>query len=189
MFQEISLLFKTPLRAKIVAYFVRRRGEWVPPADVASIVGASKEVTVKEISSLFRFGIIVSRKIRDKTIYRINEHDMLYEPLARFLAEVAIPTDKEIMNACRGIRGVSLIVAGGLLVNEAQSPVELLIVCKNQKDATIAAAIKKLEMFSATPLRYAVFSAEEYSERRRAYDRMLRDLFEFRHRVVFKKSQ
>lgn len=187
MFQDISFLFKSPLRAKLVAYFVRQPNEWGKAADVASVVGTTKESVARELAQLLRFGILLSRKQGKVTSYRINELDDLFIPLSQFVGVVTNPTDKEIISSFKGIRGVVLIVAAGLLATETKSPLELLIVTKNADDKKIDKAVRKLETYAAVPLRYTILDEEEYHDRRQAYDRLLRDVFEYGHRIVLDK--
>jgi len=188
MFQDITFVFKSPLRAKIVTYFIRRPSEWGNVTDVVATVGSTRTTVSKELAQLLKFGILISKRVHNTNAYRVNENDALYKPLQEFLATVASPTNKEIIEAFRGIRGVTLIVAGGLFTDEPKSPVEILLVCRSPKDKKIDKAIKKLEALTALPIRYAVLSPQEYYDRRQAYDRMLRDLFEFKHRIVVEKE-
>lgn len=189
MFQDVAFIFKTPFRAKVAAFFIRQPGEWRNAADVAAILGSTKSVVSKECSALLRFGILTSKRTGTAAVYTVNDSDDLFGPLSRFLAEIATPTDKEIIDALRDIRGITLIVAGGLLAAEPKSSVELLIVGKSPDVKKIEKAIKKLEAYVAIPIRYAVLEVGEYYERRQAYDRMLRDLFEFKHRVTLEKGR
>jgi len=188
MFQDLAFIFKTPLRAKVATFFIRQPGEWRCAADVASTIQSTKSAVSKELARLVRFGLLKSKRMGTTAVYASNESDELFAPLAAFLATVATPTDKEILDALRAVRGITLIVAGGLLTQEPKSSVELLIVGKHPNTKLIERAVKKLENVAAIPIRFAVLEAGEYSERRQAYDRMLRDLFEFKHRVILEKG-
>lgn len=188
MFKDLAFIFKTPLRAKLVTFFVRRPGEWGSAVDAAAVVGGARKTVSRELSALAHFGILTSRRAQGVVRYSVNEQDELFTPLARFLSEAAMPSDKEILDAFRGIRGITLILAAGLLAHEEKSPAELFIVCKGEQSAPIGRAVRKLELFSGLPLRYAVLGADEYAERRQAFDRLTRDFFEYRHRVILEKD-
>ncbi|XKT74537.1 MAG: hypothetical protein ACJKTH_00365 [Patescibacteria group bacterium UBA2163] len=188
MFQDIGFVFKNPLRLKITNYFVRRPGEWGNAADVVATIGSTRAAVSRELGQLVRFGILTSRQIHGINAYAVNESDNLFVPLKQFLVTLATPTDKEIVEAFRGIRGLTMIVAAGFFLDETHSPAELLIVGKNPDEKRIAKSIKKLESLVALPIRYVVLDTEEFYNRRQAYDRMLRDLFEFKHRVVLDRG-
>lgn len=188
MFQDLTFLFKNPLRLRVVTYFVRQPGEWMSVADVASIVGSTRQSVSRELAQLVRFGLLTSRTQGKTKTFKVNETDELFEPLKHFLGWVTNPIDKEIVAAFKGVRGVVLIVAAGLLTNEPKSSLELLIVTKNPEDKKIDKAVKKLETCAAVPLRYAILDEDEYYDRRQAYDRLLRDVFEYEHRIVVEKG-
>jgi hypothetical protein len=61
-------------------------------------------------------------------------------------------------------------------------------VTRNPDEPQIAKAVKKIESLAAIPIRYAVLEVEEYLGRRQAYDRMLRDIFEYSHRVILERG-
>ncbi|MFQ5541098.1 MAG: hypothetical protein ACE5F4_02540 [Candidatus Paceibacteria bacterium] len=188
IFHDIAFLFKKPLRAKIVTYFVRQSGGWASASDVAAVIGSTRAMVAKELPLLASFGLLISKRTKRTAVYRVNEQDELYAPLLRFLTAAATPTDREIVESFRGIRGIRSIIAAGLLADEPKSSVELLIVCRNPNDTKIAKAMKRLESLAAVPLRYAVLEEDEYHNRRQAFDRMLRDLFEFHHRIILEKE-
>ena len=76
------------------------------------------------------------------------------------------------------------VVAAGILADETRSPLDLLIVTRRPKDQGLKLAVKRGEALSAVPIRYAIMELKEYEDRKQAYDRLIRDTLDFKHRVV-----
>lgn len=187
MFQDVSTTFKSPLRVKVVTFFVRQPELWSTTDTVATTLGTPRASVARELGQLVRFGLLKSRRVGSQVQYKINEHDDLFSPLTKFIPEVTNLTDREIVTTFKGVRGLVLIVAAGLLANEQHSPVDLLIIGKNPDEKRIDKIVKKLEVMAAVPLRYSVMDEDEYYDRKQSYDRFLRDIFEYRHRMVLEK--
>jgi len=188
MFRDLATILSSPLRIKALAYILKRPGQEATAAEFASIAGTTKENAQKELNALVRLNMLRTRgTTRDKK-FVADEADPLYVPIRNLLLQATTPDDKDILNSFRGIRGLWLLVTAGSLVNEVRSSVDLLIVTRNPDEPQIAKAVKKIESLAAIPIRYAVLEVEEYLGRRQAYDRMLRDIFEYSHRVILERG-
>lgn len=189
MFRDLATLMNSPLRIKALAYILKRPGEEGTAAELAAAVGTTKESALRELNALVRLGMVRARGTARDRKFVAEESDVLYEPIRDLLIRTATPDSKDIIEAFRGVRGLWLLVAAGALMDDARSNVDLLIVSRSPNDAKIAKAVKKVEALAAIPIRYAVLGVEEYLGRRQAYDRMLRDIFEYSHEVVLEKGE
>jgi len=188
MFKDVAQICASPLRLRTLTFFIRREGEWGATPDVASTLGAQRASVGRELVSLARDGILKTRTVKRITQYAVNEKDPLFKPLLALASAALAPLLKDMAAAFRGIRGVTLVVASGLLAEEPKSAVDLLVVSRSPDTKKIEKAIKKIEALSALPLRYTVMEAREYAERRRAYDRLLRDIFDYKHQIVLERT-
>lgn len=188
MFKEVSQVCASPIRLKVATFFVRRAGEWGSVSDVASVLSASRAGVQKELQFLKRLGILKTRRAQKITLFSVNDRHPLYVTLAQFMADTLVPNDRAIARLFRSVRGVSLVVVAGLLTQEPKSSVDVLVVSRAKDQKHVERALKKVEALAALPLRYAILEIGEYKERRQAYDRMLRDVFEYEHRVILEKA-
>ncbi|MEK7613444.1 MAG: winged helix-turn-helix domain-containing protein [Patescibacteria group bacterium] len=188
MFKQVSALFQTPLRIKILTFFLRRPGTSATVSEVASTLGVPRAQAQKELAFLGRSGVLRVRRTKNVSHFAAQERHELFDILPHFLGAVSSPSDRAIARVFRPLRGVTLVVASGLLVQESKSPIDLLIVSRKPDIRALEKAVKKVEMLSALPIRYAVLGALEYDERRQSYDRLLRDIFEYKHQVVFERG-
>ncbi|MEN9390307.1 MAG: hypothetical protein RLZZ283_407 [Candidatus Parcubacteria bacterium] len=184
MFATIAKIFSSPLRTKIVKFLSAQPGALVAAADVAPIVGASRPKVLSELRSLARMDMVLARSSRTGTAYEWNTEHVLAPEISTFLEDATTPTDDEIADAFKKIIGVTHVVAAGLLADETRSPLDLLIVTRRPKDQGLKLAVKKVEALSAVPIRYAIMELKEYEDRKQAYDRLIRDTLDFKHRVV-----
>lgn len=188
MFRDLSTLMSSPFRIKALAYILKRPDQEGTAAEFGAAVGVSREVALRELNALVRLGIVRTvGTTRDKKFVP-NQTDFLYEPIRTLLVESTTPSSKEIINAFKGVRGLWLLVSSGALVDDPRSEVDLLVVCRNPEEAKIARAVKKIETLSAIPVRYAVMEVDEYLGRRQAYDRILRDIFEYSHEMILERG-
>ena len=188
MFRLLSDLAASPLRLKVVVYFFRRPNDRGSAMDVATTLHVSRTAVQRELQALERLEFVRARKNGRTKTYTANTGHPLFTSFARFLADALTPSDKKLAELFRPILGVQLVVSAGLLQSEPKSPVDLLIVSRNSNTRALVAAVKKAEVMAALPLRYAILSASEYRDRRQAYDRLLRDVFEYRHAVVLERG-
>ncbi|OHB18949.1 MAG: hypothetical protein A2854_00885 [Parcubacteria group bacterium RIFCSPHIGHO2_01_FULL_56_18] len=183
MFKTLATLMGTGTRVKALAYFLRRQGEYGSPDELAPLIGASREETAKACAVLARVGIIERKRLRRRgaALYRANERHPLTGPLAELLTVVGRPSAGSILASFRGVRGLVLIVASGILAGDPRSSVDLLIVCRNPKNDRLLRSIRKVERLVGLPVRYAVLGIEDYAERQKSFDRLMRDITEFGH--------
>lgn len=184
MFPDVVRLCSSSTRLKILKFFAFNTEERAPAVTVASTIGGSKVVVSREASALARLGILNTRKSGKVTTYAFNKSHPLADSLKKFLGEATLPDDRTIARAFTGVPALTLVVATGILANEPQSSVDLLIVARRPHDPRIAQAIRKAEHISAMPLRYAVLETKAFRERLEARDRLLRDILEFSHRII-----
>lgn len=182
MFQELARLFATPLRVKLIKFFALERGAF-SAAVTASQLGHPRRAVMSEIAALHRLGII--RRIRGphgiEFVWNTEYSHAL--SVQAFIGAVTTPSDQVVARSFKPL-SPQLVVVAGALADETRGAVDILIVTKRPQDPRIAKVIKKLEAVTAVPLRYAVLEVGEYLARREGFDRMLRDIFDFRHRVV-----
>lgn len=188
MFKTISDLARTPLRLKILTYFLRRPAERGGAPDVAAVLRVSRDAVQRELAALEHLGILRHKKSGRTKSYSADMRHPLAASFAHFVADALTPSDKAVAEIFRPVSGVQMVVSSGLLQGEPKSPVDLLIVAKHSSARMVAGAVKKVEVLSALPIRFAVLSAAEYHERRQAYDRLLRDVFEYKHAVVLERG-
>ncbi len=75
----------------------------------------------------------------------------------------------------------------GLFTGAVETKVDLLVVGDKLEDRPLDNGVRALEAELGRELRFASFSTEDFKYRRGVYDRLLRDIFDFPHRVLLDK--
>jgi hypothetical protein len=186
MVKDLATLFRNPLRIRVLAYILRATPA-ATGAEVGKAIRASKKDVEKELAAIAKVGVAVARPPRKAPHYQVNEAHVLVPSLRMLLAEAMNPDDKQLLAAFRGVPGIVFLVATGVLANDDRGAVDLLIVARNPHSRSIPQAVIRVERLVGLPVRYSVMSQEEYFGRRQSFDRMLRDVLDFSHRVLVMK--
>jgi len=183
MFQDIVRLFGSSTRLKLLKFFVYQPNVRITAKTASSTLGITDDRITQELRALVRFGILIKRKQGKTTAFELNQSHPLVDSLADFLEQATHVGDYVLTEVFRGVRGVVRVVASGVLLGEKRSSLDLLIIVRRKRfyDQYIARAVRQAERLTALPLRYAVLELAEFNERFEARDRLLRDIFEFKH--------
>lgn len=184
MFKELSRIFASPARVKVLKFFALQSGVRISPADAAVQLGMSRAKVESELRALSNLAILQKRGQGKKVTYMFPGTHPYSEAIRVFLESTTVPDDKTVLSAFRGVSGVTLIAATGTLMQDPRPSLDLLIVTRRPKNPLIARAVRRLETGTALSLRYAVLETGEYKNRLETHDRLLRDVFDFSHRVI-----
>lgn len=187
MFKDVVQLCSSMPRLKLLKFFLFQPESRATAVAAANTLGIAKAVVGRELRSLGKYGILVSRKQGKNIFWSANMAHPYALPLSAFLEATTVPEDSLIASSFRGVNGITFLVAAGLLAGEERGLLDLLIVTRKPNDPKIAASVRAIERAAALPLRYAVLERGEYAERLEARDRMLRDVLEFKHRVIINR--
>ncbi len=82
---------------------------------------------------------------------------------------------------------MKLIVTAGIFIQDPESRADLLVVGDSVKRAKLESVIKGVEAEVGKELRYAFFSTEEFRYRLSMYDKLVRDILDYPHRILLDK--
>ncbi|MBI3573729.1 hypothetical protein HY090_01630 [Candidatus Kaiserbacteria bacterium] len=196
MFQDLARIFENGKRAKLLKFFMFQSDVRATAASAGAAIGIPKKAAEREARALLRADLLISRKQPRRKVgvpteasgknilYSANPSHPWREAVHAFLDATTLPDDRAILSAFRGVSGLTLIVATGVLARDERSSLDLLIVAKKKKNPKIARGVFKAESLTGLPLRFAVLEPLKYKERLEANDRLLRDVFEFNHRLI-----
>ena len=184
MFSELVRLFSNIPRAKLAKFFLLQNEIRATAEQVASAIGLPKTTVKREAVQLSRMGLLTERRQGRVAVYSLSTSHPYASSLKALLKIATSASDKEISDFFRGAPGIHAIVAAGILADEERGSLDLLIVTRRPNDAKVHTAVRRLEKHLALPLRYAVLETRDFSERMEARDRLLRDVFEFSHRMI-----
>ena len=94
--------------------------------------------------------------------------------------------DKEvILNTFKRAGRLKLLAVSGIFLKDKDSRVDILLVGDRMKRGKIEEGIKRLEAEIGAELTYAVFETKEFTYRLNMYDKLVRDILDFPHEIIF----
>lgn len=183
----IAKLFGSAARAKLLRLFLFNEGESYTSANASERAKVAKDATRRELSALVTMGILKKRSGKGGVTYTGNQKFAFYEPLRLFLRTASGVDDATITSSIKKAGTVRLLALSGLFTNVPESKVDILIVGDRMDDRGLATIMRGLEAEMGRELRYASFSTEDFRYRVGVYDRLVRDVLEYPHRLVLDK--
>ncbi|MEK9177266.1 MAG: hypothetical protein AAB923_03135, partial [Patescibacteria group bacterium] len=120
MFKSLARILSSPLRIKLLKFFLCQPESQLSARTAASGVGSSVVRTDQELRALVSAGVLSSRGKRGRATYSVNQSHPLLVPLQSFIEASTLPSDRDLIAAFRAARGLSLLIAAGALVREAR---------------------------------------------------------------------
>jgi hypothetical protein len=84
---------------------------------------------------------------------------------------------------------IKLLVTSGIFTGQSDVSLDLLIVGDRIKDRILKDKLRILESEIGRELRYTYFSTEEFFYRLNINDRLVRDVFDFPHDIIFDRLE
>ena len=94
-----------------------------------------------------------------------------------------------VLNNFKKVGRLKLFIVSGIFIKNPDSRVDLLIVGDRMKKSKIEEGIRKLEAEIGTELVYAIFDTKEFIYRLNMYDKLVRDVLDFPHEVLFQVKE
>src|SRR3989344_3031462 len=187
MMDPIARLLGTSARLKILRLFLFNDTESFSVLEAAGRARIPKNVARREIDALVNMKIVRRRASHDGPLYAADARFAHREALKAFLRATTTLTDAGIARALRTAGNLRLIILSGLFTGALEPRADMIVVGDRLDERTITAIVRTFEAELGTELRYASFSTEDFRYRLGVYDRLIRDIFDSPHRVIFDK--
>mgnify|MGYP003393954626 CR=1 FL=1 len=196
-------IFSNAARVKLLRLFVFNRDRVFDVAEASQRINVPVHTVRREIHSLLAAGFlkqkryqkIVTRVERGKKIKvkRTVTGAILYREFPHLRAFHALlvetlPLRPEILaRTLQKVGRVRAIVVSGLFMDNQESPLDLLVIGNDLEKGKAERAIHRFESVLGREIRYAIFSVEEFKYRLDIFDRLVRDVLEYPHKVLYNK--
>ena len=180
----LAKLFGSASRLKLMRLFLFNDTEWYTSSGAATRAKVPKDAARREISGLLSMGIVKKKAGKGGPYYAADQKFPHYEPLRTFLRTSSGVDDASISHTLRKAGQLRLVALSGLFTGVAESKVDLLVVGDRLDEKALATIIHTLEAELGRELRYASFTTEDFRYRVGVYDRLVRDVLDYPHRLV-----
>ncbi len=116
------------------------------------------------------------------------EHEH-FSTLATFVRDTTPQAEDAVAEKLKDVGNVKLIIVSGFFVAEEPNPsgIDMLIIGEKLNERKVATALRALEAEQGREVAYAVFTPDEFKYRLDVFDRLVRDVLDYPHRVVVDK--
>ena len=199
----LAKLFGSTSRIKILRLF------FLNPLDAFDVKMVSEKSKVKiaevrrEIALLKKAGVITDKSFfkeipsrrgskKAPTKKRIQGFQLkstfpLLTPLKNLIISESPLNRDEIAKRFKTVGKIKLLAISGIFIEELDARIDVLIVGDGLKKRAIESTLKSIEAEIGKELSYAMFETSEFLYRVSVYDKLVRDVLDFRHDKVIDK--
>lgn len=187
MTEPIAKVFGSPARLKILRLFVFNQDSAFTIAEVAQRTRIFKEVVRRELSEIYSTGLIRKKGANIPTNYQTNPNFEHLAALNTFIRDTTSVRPKSMIATLRRAGALRLVALSGLFTGVIESQIDLIVVGDHLDERILATAVRSLEADLGREIRYASFATADFRYRSGVYDRLLRDVFDYPHRLLVDK--
>ncbi len=125
---------------------------------------------------------IVRRKVSG---FILNASFPYLRELQRLLLNTSLLKGEEITRRLASAGRLKLVIIAGLFIQDLDSRLDILVVGDHLRRGAVEHKIKAMESEIGKELRYAAFETSEFNYRLGLYDKLVRDVLDYPHAVVF----
>lgn len=204
--KKLKYIFGSEPRVKIMRLFLFNEGVTFDIDDVLLRSKVVKAPARKEINTLHKIGFLNKKvfikeitlkplkkgqdvRIKKKRVsgWMLNNKFTLIDPLRTLLIESPLVSTMDLPARFKGVGQIKLLVLSGIFLQDNMRLVDLLIVGNKLKKKNIEKIIQNLEAEIGKEIRYAIFEEGDFIYRVNMYDKLLRDVFDYKHKKVVNK--
>jgi hypothetical protein len=197
MADPLSILFGSSARVKLLRFFLFNPSKEYTFDDMCRRARLVRRTARTEISALERAEVISKKTIfitdpvkakKTKAIgYCLNKKFPELQALQTFLFETAPIDGKTLLAHLKKAGPIDFVVVAGLFVREFEQGLDVLLATKKVSQSKIEAAIRSIEAEIGIEIRYAIMTSDELLYRVGMYDKLTRDLFDYKHQILVDK--
>lgn len=180
----LAKLFGSAARVKLMRLFLFNDSEWYTVRGASTRAKVGKDLARREVAALHSMGMLRRKAAKGGACFSVNPKFPHFEALRTFLRTSSGVDDESIKDTLRKAGALRLVALSGLFTGVAESKIDMLIVGDKLDERALATIIHRLEAELGRELRYASFTTEDFRYRVGVYDRLVRDVLDYPHRVV-----
>lgn len=186
MTDSLQKIFGSNLRLKLLRLFLFNPQRSFTVPEITERTQGSPSQVRRELSSLVASGLIRQNRRGKSNRFEVSGDFPYLLSLQNLLLNVS-SRGEEVKQRLRLLGAVKLIVIGGMFMGEWDSSLDLLIIGDKIKERALKAQVKKLEAEIGKEIRYAQLTSPDFLYRLNMNDKLLRDVFDFPHRILLDK--
>jgi hypothetical protein len=194
MSDPLAILFGSPARVKLLRFFLFNPSKEFTFDDMCRRARLVRRTARVEISALEKAGVITRRSLsvpipgkakKMKALgFALNKNFQQLQSLQTFLFETAPINGKELIAHLRKAGPLDFVAVAGVFVREFEQRLDVILAMKKLSQSKIETAIRSLEAEIGIEIRYAALTSEDLRYRVGMYDKLTRDVFDYKHQIL-----
>lgn len=190
--ETLEKIFGSIEKVKIMKLFLFNPLSCFDPKSVARRVKAKEKNVKRELVSLEKIKLLRKRDTRNESGrkvggYVLNPVFMYIGALQEFLLKVSPFTNSELVKKLSNAGRLKLVVVSGVFLNDQDSRVDILVVGDKLKKNILEKMLLEVEADLGREIKYAVLDGKDFEYRLSIGDKLVRDIFDYKHEVIFNK--
>ncbi len=187
LMERLSKLFGSPARLKMLRLFVFNRETPLTLQEVAKRTKLSNVIARREVEELLDAGLLRKKGVRAAARYQVDSRFEHLAALTSFIRETTSVRPQKIITALKRAGTLRLVALSGHFTGILETQIDLLVVGDHIDERALAHVVHALEAELGREIRYASFATADFRYRLGVYDRLLRDVFDYPHRLLIDK--
>ncbi len=198
----LAKMFGGPARVKLMRLFLMNSEDVFEKIEMGKRSKVTGATLSREIRMLESIGLIKQRTVikmhpkksskdgeleKKKVVgYGLDSSFPFLAPLRSLVTEIALGKE-DVAGRFKNCGQMKLIIVSGILIDETDSRVDVLLVGDKMKKPVIEGVLKRLEAELGKELTYGMLETSEFEYRFGIYDKFIRDIIDYPHLVVLNK--
>ena len=181
--KSVSHIFGGEAKVKIMRMFIFNPVSTFSLNEVATRVKERSSKVRTELRVLTKAGLIKHRS----SGFVLDSSYPYIRAIENFLIDATPLTAKEIIKKISRAGSIKLILTSGIFLHDRDSRVDILVVGDHLSQAKLVSAMSSIEAELGKELRYAAFETSDFQYRLSIYDKLIRDILDYRHEKILNK--
>lgn len=201
--ETLGKLFGTVEKVKIIRLFLFNHESFFDAQEIATRIQSNAERVMEEMTVLTKIGLVKKKSVvREVEIkkgrkvflkkanvpaWSLNTSFVYLAQLQNFLIDLSPIKNSELLKRIGKVGKLKLVIVSGIFIRDWESRLDLLVVGDGIKKGAMERAMKSLEAEVGKEIRYSTFETSDFKYRLGMYDKLIRDVLDFKHTVVMDK--
>lgn len=192
--EALGKLFGSLARVKVMKLFLFNDEAFFERKDVAKRCKISSSVALQELNLLTKTGLLKKKAFTKNTPKKkkvqgfiLNKEFSFLDPLQNLVMHSAPMQNKEISRRLSGIGKIKAVIVSGVFIQNPESRLDILVVGDDVSPNRLKTVIGNMESEIGRELRFALLDTADFKYRQGVCDRLVRDVFEYPHKIVVDK--
>ncbi|OGG41547.1 hypothetical protein A2837_03555 [Candidatus Kaiserbacteria bacterium RIFCSPHIGHO2_01_FULL_46_22] len=194
---SLAILFGSIARVKLLRFFLFNPSKEFTFDEISRRAKLVRRTARTEMNALERADIIKKKQIYQQLegrptktrvhAYAINKDFGELQALQTFLFETAPINGKTLLKHLRKAGPLDFVCISGVFLREFEHRLDVMVAMSKLSDTKVENAIRSLESELGVEIRYAAFNSEDLKYRVGLYDKLTRDVFDYKHQIIVDK--